>query len=146
MNREIKFRVWDKSCSSWIGPSSTDWMGTGIGNVGSPDEQPWKCLSFKGEVMSNDNMGGFVDSNQDMFVIQQFSGLKDKNGRDIYEGDIINYHPHGVKGYENTKAKVPALTAFHWFQELETMMEIEGQCDVEIIGNIFENPELCKEK
>ena len=64
MQREIKFRVWCEESECFIGATSSDWVGSGCGNVGGPDKQPWKCMSFKGQMMSNDNMGGFVDSNR----------------------------------------------------------------------------------
>ncbi len=132
-NRTIKFRVWDKQGKTWIYNNSSDWVGTGIGNIGSADIQPWKCMSLKGEIMSNDNMGGFVDSNQEEYVIQQFTGLKDKNDKDIFEGDIV---------------KIPTSSLFRKdaceVRYIGNRFVPDDMTDsvVEIIGNIFENPEL----
>jgi uncharacterized phage protein (TIGR01671 family) len=144
IKREIKFRVWDNGSDCWITSDSTDWVGTGIGNVGSADEQPWKCMSFKGEIMSNDNMGGFVDSNQKDYIIQQFIGLKDVNGKDIFEGDIIEnqagrkflveYVYNGYQYKEINKNKPES----DWIYI--SSIGDESLCNV--VGNIFENNKL----
>ena len=83
---------------------------------------------------------------------RQFAGLKDENGKDIYDGDILNvegntdphlYNPiifkHGGFGYEVTNDFVILGRNYHYFD----LMKGKHQSHVlGIIGNIYENPEL----
>lgn len=88
---------------------------------------------------------GSILENNDNFILMQYTGLKDKNGKEIYEHDIIRYTPFNnkQKQYQNIVVKVPnILESFHWFAELELMLEEKNKCDIEIIGNIYENFEL----
>lgn len=77
----------------------------------------------------------------------QFTGLKDKNEKEIYEGDILNGQvpdslgwvkwESGFVTYKNERA----MYVFDYGYDYNFLMRIEN---ISIIGNIFENPELLK--
>jgi hypothetical protein len=70
----------------------------------------------------------------DATAIMQFTGLRDKNGKEIYEGDIIEYP---LEDYErNVRIEVK------WCDEAACFGMPTDK--VEVIGNIYENPELLK--
>ena len=88
--------------------------------------------------------------NEDDVIIMQFTGLKDKNGKDIYEGDVISDHSvvddfgHeaiALVGFSNgayRREKVNCDCA----ECLGSV--IEGTIESSVIGNVYENPELLK--
>lgn len=78
----------------------------------------------------------------------RFTGLKDKNGKEIYEGDVVDTHPfHKISHPKNRYQKVifsggcfqAEHNNFGW--EGEEIVSLE---ECEVIGNIYENPELIK--
>ncbi len=81
------------------------------------------------------------------FVTMQFTGLKDKNGKEIYEGDIIA----GVEGIYRRDARPTAITFEKGVFGFNGTSFSEGESELnwttekaEVIGNIYENPDLLK--
>jgi len=115
MKRKIKFRAW-----------------------------AWGFMDYNPRAY-RDNLNECMEDND----IMQFTGLKDKNGKDIYEGDIIEMK-HAFKGRYH-KGVVEMIdwrwTMRNFFQgQLDIPNEpfSEGTHYIEVIGNIYENPELLK--
>nr|DAR42265.1 MAG TPA: YopX protein [Caudoviricetes sp.] len=83
----------------------------------------------------------------------QSTGLRDKNGKEIFEGDIITNGPdvmcmkrHNTLGfYVEKKGKVEFIADCAILEEFEEDAK-EIADSLEIIGNIYENPELLEEK
>lgn len=126
MNREIKFRAWSEELLEMI-----------YAGERSSNEQHW--LDFRGSLLvlmeeQDEDYPREVNA-----VLMQFTGLKDKNGREIYEGDILM--PDNIMVVWREELASFALRKDGWMYDHYFGEAIDaGHC--EIIGNIFENPEL----
>nr|DAJ28169.1 MAG TPA: YopX protein [Caudoviricetes sp.] len=89
----------------------------------------------------------------DNFTLMQSTGLFDKNGKEIFEGDVIAIEvddtetPINARVFQNSKIGV---LMFHVFEDNEDVPMVElledNSVAFEIIGNIYETPELLEEK
>jgi uncharacterized phage protein (TIGR01671 family) len=126
--RELKFRAWNKELGEmWIG----GYVQFDTGNIWFDNED-----------------GDMFEYTQAEFPLMQYTGLKDKNGKEIYEGDILN-----DKRNKRRKYKVVFDDGTLFCVSLSDGILPEGfnmhrltkqnvQRLHEVIGNIYENPEL----
>lgn len=130
MSRVLKFRAWDKERKQMFFPSSINFKSDG---------RMWVC-DVKGE-----NRLEYEDV-INLAELMQFTGLHDKNGKEIWEGDIVL--DHGYKGI--VKFGTLKRLNFHGVFYLDLSegggtggdAMFDRNLDLEVLGNIYENPEL----
>jgi len=138
--RDIKFRIWDGAKNEWLASSSKDAL-------------PYYGFALVGEVMTVQSPP--IWSLDEGNVVEQFTGLKDKNGVGVYEGDIIIQKSLGSNKSE-CRGKITykedhAAFMFEVYERGKPVMwlflnEFNPEKTCEVIGNIHENPELLEEK
>nr|DAY36896.1 MAG TPA: YopX protein [Caudoviricetes sp.] len=103
-------------------------------------------------IIDEDGVAGEWIVNNDLNLMQS-TGLHDKNGKEIFEGDVITIEvddtgtPINARVFQNSKIGV---LMFHVFEDNEDVPMVElledNSVAFEIIGNIYENQELLEEK
>lgn len=101
-------------------------------------------------IIQNDlAIGGFLSVKSE--TVGQFTSLHDKNGKEIYEGDIFDYH--GIVNVVIFKDGMFCYDSYRENKNLENIVELSNYFfnwennkskEIEVIGNIYENPELLK--
>jgi len=113
MNRPIKFRAWDKQSKEWF--------------LNSVSLRQIYC---------------FMPPKEEWLVGLEWSestGLHDKNGKEIYEGDIFQDDEDGSCEYVEWDKEFGGWSTQAWYSVGEFAQNAER---LEVIGNIYENPEL----
>lgn len=132
MSRELKFRIWDKK------------------------ESEYMCLGATGiDALTGEVVDYYLDATtleKEDYIIEQYTGLKDKNGKEIYEGDIIRvdsfFDYETVSDYEVAwdedflSYHLKCIQGVNYDNDLGDISE--SAC--EIIGNIHENQERMKDE
>jgi uncharacterized phage protein (TIGR01671 family) len=115
--REIKFRMWSPETKVMV------------------DLKKITPLAVHADLL-NENLDGLFIPFKEGYHLMQFTGLLDKNGKEIYEGDIVQ----GCKIRGIVEYYIDCFRIYGGF--LSEGLGDWGENDREIIGNIYENPEL----
>lgn len=137
MKREIKFRAWDTEIKEMFPVVEVQWDVKGISGYTVDCE--------------SGTIGTYNSALPDI-KIMQFTGLLDKNGTEIYEGCVVRFWEGEHREYiekvyfDNGAFGVRSWRGIAPLQEYMTEDDdIYGQIScAEVIGNIYENPELLK--
>ena len=131
--REIKFRAWDKLNYRFL---SMPLVGIDFEN---------DCVNSYEIEQISDTEYKTVQNVCYSYELMQYTGLKDKNGVEIYEGDSVKFIPSGEYGLVTTFGNSQNL-GIEWENSrtafFTPMFYLGCESELEIIGNIYENPEL----
>ena len=122
MSREIKFRIWHKK-AVWLF-TEKEWQPKMMG-------WDWVKQNFISSIFADEAV-----------IPMQYTGLKDKNGKEIYEGDIVNdtfYHGKCVVYWDDDDC---CFTTKSIEDDHRTPTYFGSYLGWEVIGNIYEYPEL----
>lgn len=133
-----KFRAWDKECMEMANVTDINYKGNWV------VDEPHVVLDTRCDLLPFDEV-----------ELMQSTGLKDKNGVEIFEGDVVLVSVQNGFDYLNNKKTIVQKSEFHSgliCKSLDIGMEYrvfkrnEAGYEYEVIGNIYENSELLEEQ
>lgn len=134
MKEPLKYKIWDKENSCWYEPTFEAYKGK-LHDL---------TLTPAGELIAR-NMSGSVHESSfpDQYEVVRFTGRKDKNETEIYNGDLIDSYQNDhlpTEVYWDEQLTQYSTTNYHSTLSLCDSMNN----DTVILGNKYENPELLK--
>lgn len=126
--REVEYKVWDKVLKRFLPVACLYYDGNS---------------KFTGVFTGEETEGEWTVVGNEHLELVQFTGLKDKKGINIYEGDVYRMGYYSAMWRKNLET----VQVVVW-NENETSFGLRKKdCNnIEVIGNIYENPELLEEK
>lgn len=116
----FKFRVWDKGTELWAEP-----------NIFNP-------LLFV-----EDGSSICIEGKHPDHVVQQFTGQVDKNGVEIYEGDLISFNDNPCKPFVIFEVKYfPCWGAYYLTNDVYRKSLSDARIEGEVVGNIYEKENI----
>ena len=125
--RDIRFRVWDIDLKEMVPSHSTYWR--------------IECNGDGSLELTRENFNGYIPVEGEFM---QYTGMNDKNGVPIYEGDILGHPLQGKRVVEY--GGVANLAAYSLKSNQGALNTLQDASRLyEIVGNVFENPELLED-
>ncbi|MCX7511613.1 YopX family protein [Levilactobacillus brevis] len=132
----IKFRVWDKENEIYL--YDVQYAYNKMMGIVKSDDGEAVCYD-------EDCFGDFLNNKR--YVVEQYTGLKDANGKEIYEGDIVHGYdqePDRDDGYIGSSVieVVNFKWGSFWLGDFKNQIKVYTPPIIEVIGNVHMNPEL----
>lgn len=131
----LRFRVWDKELKRFVCYSDIYGAGSEVEKIDFDFKDMATLMNLSGDIWDN-------------FIISQDTGLKDKNGKSIYTGDILNINGHyvfvnfdyGRTFFENPREGIAQDG------NRASLYDTKGEyIDGEVVGDLWQNPKLLEE-
>ena len=129
--RPIKFRVWHKEEKRML---------------------YWKNLIEFSKTLVTINNANLENLNN--FILMQYTGLKDKNSKEIYEGDVVEIQGELIRQQDGSARPIDEISLVKWESKRLTGENLfagfrgldfgTSNIEIKVIGNIYENKELLK--
>lgn len=128
--REIKFRAWGNRQNKYLNPDDVSIRADGFITIFNVDGKHSRSVQPPGDLLLP------------WFIIEQYTNLKDKNGTEIYEGDILIDDTGEPTEYWVVRFSDGGFVG-KCVGVTEHLFELTH---LEVVGNIHENPELVEER